>query len=100
MRNKVTAQDIADALGVSNCTVSNALSGKPNVSEARRRQIQEKAREMGFEIDSVAQAMARNPINVGVVSSVAPDDQYYLLLKKGILYFYVYLFLFHYYNLF
>lgn len=83
MRNKVTAQDIADALGVSNCTVSNALSGKPNVSEARRRQIQEKAREMGFEIDSVAQAMARNPINVGVVSSVAPDDQYYLLLKKG-----------------
>ena len=83
MGKKVTVHDIAEALGVSICTVNKALSGKPKVSEERRRQIQEKAREMGFEVDSVAQAMGRNPITVGVVSSVAPDDLYYNLLKQG-----------------
>lgn len=83
MGKKVTVQDIADALGVSICTVNKALSGKPKVSEARRKQIQEKAREMGFEVDSVAQAMARNPITVGVFSSIASDDVYYNLLKRG-----------------
>ena len=83
MGKKVTAQDIADALGVSICTVNKALSGKPKVSEARRKQIQDKAREMGFEVDSVAQAMARNPITIGVFISVTHDDMYYNILKKG-----------------
>lgn len=83
MEKKVTVHDIADALGVSICTVNKALSGKPKVSEARRKQIQEKARELGFEVDSVAQAMGRNPITVGVFSSVTSDDLYYNLLKKG-----------------
>lgn len=83
MNKKVTVQDIADALGVSICTVNKALSGKPKVSEARRKQIQEKAREMGFEVDSLAQAMARNPITIGVFISATHSDMYYNILKKG-----------------
>lgn len=83
MNKKVTVQDIADALGVSICTVNKALSGKPKVSEARRKQIQEKAREMGFEVDSLAQAMARNPITIGVFISATHSDMYYNILKQG-----------------
>ena len=83
MNKKVTVRDIADALGVSICTVNKALSGKPKVSEARRKQIQDKAREMGFEVDSLAQAMARNPITVGVFVNATHSDMYYNLLKKG-----------------
>ncbi|MBQ3133391.1 MAG: LacI family DNA-binding transcriptional regulator [Clostridia bacterium] len=83
MKKKVTAQDIANELGVSICTVNKALSGKPKVSEARRRQIQEKAREMGFVVDGVAQIMARNPITIGVVISVSGENMYFDGMRKG-----------------
>lgn len=45
---KVTQRDIADALGVSTVTVSNALSGKKGVSETLRTEIIKKAEEMGM----------------------------------------------------
>ncbi len=44
----VTMADIADALGVSNVTVSNALAGKKGVSEQMRSAVELKAREMGY----------------------------------------------------
>lgn len=46
--SKITQQDIADALGVSVVTVSNALAGKRGVSEALRDDILRKADELGF----------------------------------------------------
>ena len=45
---KVTMQDIADALSTSRITVWKALSNRPGVSDATRRQIQQKAEEMGY----------------------------------------------------
>ncbi len=45
---KITQQDIAEALGVSVVTVSNALSGKKGVSSALRAEILRKAEELGF----------------------------------------------------
>lgn len=45
---KPTMQDIADALSTSRVTVWKALNNRPGVSDTLRRQIQEKAREMGY----------------------------------------------------
>lgn len=46
---KITQKHIADMLGVSVVTVSNALAGKKGVSEALRAEILEKAEELGLE---------------------------------------------------
>lgn len=50
MRPKKTVklQDVAEALGVSVVTVSNALSGKPGVSEKLREEVKRKAKELGY----------------------------------------------------
>ncbi|MBQ3133094.1 MAG: LacI family DNA-binding transcriptional regulator [Clostridia bacterium] len=80
---KVVAQDVADAMGVALSTVNKALTGKPGVSEARRREIQQKAREMGYRADNVAQILARNPIHIGLVmihSDRSFDDYHHNLL--------------------
>jgi LacI family transcriptional regulator len=45
---RITQRDIADALGVSVVTVSNALSGKKGVSEELRGEIIRKAEELGM----------------------------------------------------
>lgn len=47
-RKKVKLQDIAEALGISVVTVSNALAGRKGVSEALREEIVETADAMGY----------------------------------------------------
>jgi LacI family transcriptional regulator len=48
MEKKVTMQDIADQLNISKNSVSQALSGKPGVSEETRRLVQNTADELGY----------------------------------------------------
>lgn len=48
MGKKVTMQDIADRLNISKNSVSQALSGKPGVSEETRSLIQRTAEELGY----------------------------------------------------
>lgn len=48
MSKKVSMQQIADRLGMSKYTVSQALSGKSGVSEENRLRIQETAKAMGY----------------------------------------------------
>lgn len=48
MNNKVTLQDIADALGISRNTVSRALNNPDTVSDATKNRISQKALEMGY----------------------------------------------------
>ena len=47
-KKKVKLQDIAEALGISVVTVSNALAGRKGVSEALRGEIVETAAAMGY----------------------------------------------------
>jgi LacI family transcriptional regulator len=48
MEKKVTMQDIAARLNISKNSVSQALSGKPGVSEETRRLVKQTAEEMGY----------------------------------------------------
>lgn len=49
MNRKVTMQDIADRLNISKNSVSQALSGKPGVSEETRQLVQKTAVELGYD---------------------------------------------------
>ena len=49
MAGNVKLKDIAETVGVSIVTVSNALSGKKGVSEEVRQRILNVAEEMGYE---------------------------------------------------
>ena len=48
MKNDVKMQDIADALGISKVTVSNALAGRSGVSQELRHKIEKTAIAMGY----------------------------------------------------
>ncbi len=56
--NRVTLRDVAGALGMDKSTVSNALSGKGNVSAKTRARIATVARELGYEPNPLAQRLA------------------------------------------
>ena len=64
---KVTVKDIAQKLNVSLSTVNKALTGKSGISEKRRREIIDAAEEMGYEVNHIAQALSRKPINIGII---------------------------------
>ncbi len=70
---RVTLRDIAKAVGVSHVTVSRALHDDPEFPLARRRQIQEVARQLGYQPDAMAVALGKRrhaskekPIAAGV----------------------------------
>ena len=54
-----TMSDIAKAIGVSKTTVTNALAGKSNVSEATRQRILQCARDMGYRPNELARSLAQ-----------------------------------------
>lgn len=66
----VTQKDIARKLGLSVTAVSKALNGNADISEARRRQVQECAKEMGYVRNFMASNIRRSSsMMVGLVCS-------------------------------
>ncbi|MEM3553657.1 MAG: LacI family DNA-binding transcriptional regulator [Candidatus Bathyarchaeia archaeon] len=64
----VTIHDIARLIGVSPSTVSRALSGKGRVSETTRERIQKLAKELGYQPNALARALAtRSTFAIAVV---------------------------------
>jgi DNA-binding LacI/PurR family transcriptional regulator len=57
-RGAATQADLAKALGLTQATVSLALRGDPRITEARRKQIQEAALEMGYRPNPTAVTLA------------------------------------------
>lgn len=80
---RVTVKDLANELGVSLSTINKALTGKPGVSEETRRHIMDTADRMGYQVNRVAQSLARNPIKIGIIMPEAWPE-YYGSLKCGI----------------
>ena len=58
MANKVTIQDIADALGVSRNTVSKAINNTGILADATREKVLAKAVEMGYKQFSYATSVS------------------------------------------
>ena len=81
---RATIKDVAAALGVSLSTVNKALYGKPGVSEQRRAEILEAARELGYRPNRAALSLARARIRIGVVLPSA-WPAYHEPIKNGIL---------------
>lgn len=57
---KTTMLDVAKALGVSKATVSRALHNGSRISSATKQRILETAKKMGYRIDPIFSAFARN----------------------------------------
>ena len=79
---RVTVKDIAEKMNVSLSTVNKALTGKSGVSEKRRAEIVSMAKEMGYEVNHIAQALSRGVIKIGVI---IPSlwRQYYEVIEAG-----------------
>ena len=69
-----TLEDIARSLGVSKSTVSKALSGAPDVSEAMRSTVQERAVEMGYVPPLRRSRSVRLALFITNMACDTPDD--------------------------
>ena len=65
-RKAVRLSDIAEKLGVSTVTVSNALANQRGVSEELREKIKAMAAEMGYQAPG-SQAASKTAVNIGVL---------------------------------
>lgn len=85
MRNKkVTIKDIAKLANVSHPTVSMALNNRPGVSEEKRREILEIAKETGYHPNLVAKTLVSNrSYIIGLIINNV-SDQFYTELAKGV----------------
>ncbi|MDQ1144145.1 LacI family transcriptional regulator [Bacillus sp. SORGH_AS 510] len=72
MERKVSMQDIADRLNISKNSVSQALSGKPGVSEETRQLVQKVADELGYQYAGSRkqkQVEQTGPKNIALIAS-------------------------------
>lgn len=68
MIKPTTIKDIANHLKVSPATVSRALRNHPNISTKRKQTILEKAEELNYQPDSIAQSLkSQKTLTIGVI---------------------------------
>lgn len=79
----VSIKDIAAALHVSLSTVHKALTGKPGISDARRKEILAAAEEMGYAVNPAAQSLSRKSRHIGVIYP-AVWHEFFAQMKSGI----------------
>lgn len=83
MDKQVSIKDIAGALHVSLATVHKALTGKPGISDARRKEILAAAEEMGYTVNPAAQSLSRKGKQIGVIYP-AVWHEFFAQMKAGI----------------
>lgn len=79
MSRTVTIKDIAEVCGVSNATVSRALSGSAIVKSATQRRIVDCAKELGYSFNTQKQA---SPAKIMIISGDI-SNQFYVGIIKG-----------------
>ncbi|MGG1572467.1 substrate-binding domain-containing protein [Fictibacillus sp. NRS-1165] len=86
MAKKISMQDIADALNISKNSVSQALSGKPGVSEATRKLVEKTAQEMGYSGKKSVVANGLAGTGTGTIGLIASDYAFSLKSFFGEIY--------------
>lgn len=81
-QKRASVKDIAARLHISLSTVHKALTGKPGVSEARREQVLEVAKELGYVVNTAAQSLARKDMTLGIILP-SQWQEYFAELKDG-----------------
>lgn len=92
MSKKVTLSDIAEALGVSIYTVSQALAGKPGVSRTTRKKVLDTAKALGYQMKASQKSEQRPPqktdsapyILVWSHAQLLEESMYWQRVLKGI----------------
>lgn len=79
-----TLLDIAQAAGVSKMTVSNALRGKSNVSEATRTRIIQAANQLNYQTNLAARALSSGRIGILELIIQDLDSPFYGKLAKEV----------------
>jgi len=74
-RHRITSYDVAEAAGVSQSTVSRALSGDPIVAEATRNRILDIARSLNYHIDAAASRTRSGRIETIAVVMICPEHE-------------------------
>ncbi len=74
MANKVTIQDIADALGISRNTVSKAINNTGILAESTRQKVLAKAIEMGYKQFSYANTIPLNKSSAPIEKSLLSGE--------------------------
>ncbi len=69
-RRNITINDIASSLNVAPSTVSRALNNSSRISEKTRIRVQEKARELGYEINLIASSLSKE--ETGTIGLIIP----------------------------
>jgi DNA-binding LacI/PurR family transcriptional regulator len=83
----ITMKDIARDLGVSVATVSRALKDSPRISEAKRKEIQEYAREHNFLPNVIAETLRKSRVQPNkVIGVIVPQfiHYYFASILKGV----------------
>ena len=85
-KRKVTSSDVAKRAGVSQATVSMVLNKKYNVSFSKEviRNVEEAARELGYEIPKRRKRREERRENMLVVISPNLTNPYYVMLLQGL----------------
>ena len=77
---KVTISDVARHMGVAKSTVSRAINGHAEISEARRASILEAACAMNFQVSPIARSLSKKTtLTLGVYTG----SNYHLSLRNG-----------------
>ncbi|MFK9094338.1 LacI family DNA-binding transcriptional regulator [Bacillus salipaludis] len=72
MERKISMQDIANRLNISKNSVSQALSGKPGVSEETRQAVQKMADQLGYQYTGTRKQKDQektSPMNIALIAS-------------------------------
>ena len=80
---RITVRDLAKELNLSLGAINKALNNKPGLRDDTRDRILKTAERMGYQVNRVAQSLARNPIKIGIIM---PDvwPEYCGFLRHGI----------------